>query len=71
MGYFIVYLPWTFQNLYNLDTNGKPPSTNLESDPLCPAQWLTDPNAPNSPLHLSSDVFPYSHPTAAVDYLWK
>lgn len=62
MDYFVVYLPGTFQNLYKLDTNEKPPSTNLESNPSCPAQWLTDPNAPNSPLHPSSDVFPYSPP---------
>lgn len=62
MGYFIVYLSGTFQNLYKLDTNEKLPSTNLESNPLCPAQWPTDPNASNSPLHPSTDVFPYFIP---------
>ena len=62
MGYFVVCLPGTFQNVCNLDTEEKPPSTRLESFPSRPVQQLTDPSSPNSPPHSSSDIFPYYPP---------
>lgn len=67
MSYLVVYLPETFQIFYKLDTNEKPPSTNLESNLSYPVQWLTVPNAPNSPPALMFSHI--SNPIAVVYYL--
>lgn len=62
MCYFVVRLPWTFQNVCNLDTNEKTPSTSLEYFPSHPAQWLTDASAPTL-LCNPALMFSYIHHT--------
>lgn len=64
MGYFVC-LAWTFQNVDNLDTNVKPPSTSLQSFLSCPALQLTDSNTLTSSCTTALMFSCIPHPIAA------